>query len=67
MPHKAEENPGGARAIYYFYDEQNPLYALLLYGKNEQADLSPDQKRYVAAIAAAAKAEAKARKVTRKR
>jgi hypothetical protein len=54
---------GGVRAIYYFYDQQNPLYALLLYGKNEQSDLSPDQKRHVTAIAAAAKAEAKARKV----
>lgn len=53
---------GGVRAIYYFFDEQNPLYALLLYGKNEQGNLSPDQKKYVAAIAAAVKAEAKKRR-----
>jgi hypothetical protein len=50
---------GGMRVIYYFFDEQNPLYALLLYGKNEQGNLSPDQKKYVTAIAAAVKAEAK--------
>lgn len=53
---------GGVRVIYYFFNEQNPLYALLLYGKNEQGNLSPDQKKYVAAIAAAIKAEAKRRK-----
>jgi hypothetical protein len=50
---------GGMRVIYYFFDEQNPLYALLLYGKNEQGNLSPDQKKYVTAIAAAVKAEAR--------
>jgi len=53
---------GGVRAIYYFFDERNPIYAMLLYGKNEQADLSPDQKKYVTAVAAAAKTEAKARR-----
>jgi len=30
--------------IYYFYDEENPLYAIFLYGKNEQANLTPQQK-----------------------
>lgn len=57
---------GGVRVIYYFFDEQNPLYALLLYSKNEQANLSPDQKRAVASIAAAIKAEAKAKRTRRK-
>jgi hypothetical protein len=53
---------GGVRVIYYFFDEQNPLYAMLLYGKNEQGDMSPDQKKYVTAMAAAVKAEAKERR-----
>jgi hypothetical protein len=53
---------GGVRVIYYFYDEQNPVYAILLYGKNEQINLTPDQKRQVAACAATIKAAAKARK-----
>jgi len=52
---------GGVRAIYYFFDEENPLYAILLYGKNEQANLTPAQKREVAAFAATIKAAAKAR------
>jgi hypothetical protein len=53
---------GGVRVIYYFYDEENPLYAILLYGKNEQPDLTPKQKREVAALAATIKAAAKVRR-----
>jgi len=53
---------GGVRVIYYFFNERNPVYALLLYGKNEQANLSPDQKKVVTSIAAAVKMEAKAKR-----
>lgn len=56
---------GGGRVIYYFYDETNPLLALFLYGKNEQADLTPAEKKLATSLAAAMKAEAKARKGTR--
>jgi hypothetical protein len=56
---------GGIRAIYYFFDEQNPLYALLLYGKNEQGNLSPEQKKHVKAIAAAVKTEARKKRKSR--
>jgi hypothetical protein len=59
---KGKGKSGGVRAIYYFFDEQNPLYAMLLYGKNEQGNLSPGQKKYVTTIAAAVKAEAKAKR-----
>jgi hypothetical protein len=54
---------GGVRVIYYFYDEVNPLYAIFLYGKNEQADMTPTQKREVSAFAASIKAAAKARRI----
>jgi mRNA-degrading endonuclease RelE of RelBE toxin-antitoxin system len=47
---------GGVRVIYYFYDEDMPIYALLIYGKNERADLTADQRKSVAAFAAAIKA-----------
>jgi hypothetical protein len=36
---------GGARVIYYWYVEASRIYLLLLYAKNEQDDLSPEQKR----------------------
>ena len=54
---------GGVRVIYYFFDEENPIYAIFLYGKNEQANLSPEQKREVAGFAATIKAAAKVRRI----
>lgn len=36
---------GGVRVIYYYYTDALPLYALLVYAKNEQADLSPEQRK----------------------
>lgn len=35
---------GGARVIYYVYDETLPIYLLLAYAKNERDDLSSEQK-----------------------
>ena len=52
---------GGVRVIYYFYDEEMPIYALLIYAKNERADLTPDERRAVAAFAASIKATRKRR------
>ena len=49
---------GGVRAIYYFYDETTPLYAIFLYGKNEQTDLTPKQKKDVTEFAAVIKTAA---------
>ncbi len=46
---------GGARIIYYYLDETIPLYALLAYAKNDKADMTPDEKRIVSALAAAIK------------
>jgi len=56
---------GGVRVIYYFFDEANPVLALLLYGKNEQASLTPAEKKWATSLAAAMKAEAKARRMKR--
>lgn len=50
---------GGARIVYYYLDERIPLYALLAYAKSDQSDLTPDERRTVAALAAALKATAK--------
>lgn len=53
---------GGVRVIYYYYDDTLPLFALLVYAKNEQVDLTGDQRKAVTALAAAMKAEAKKRR-----
>jgi len=60
---KGKGKSGGVRVIYYFFDEENPLYAIFLYAKNEQANLTPRQKKEVAAFAAAIKAAAKVRRI----
>jgi len=36
---------GGARIIYYHLISRGQFYMLLIYGKNEQDDLSPEQMR----------------------
>lgn len=36
---------GGARVIYYYYDQSIPLFALDIYAKNEKANLSEADKR----------------------
>jgi hypothetical protein len=50
---------GGVRVIYYVMDEGKPLYALLIYGKGEQDNLTPEQKKAVRAFAEAIKAARK--------
>lgn len=60
---KGKGKSGGVRVIYYFFDEQNPLYAIFLYGKNEQSNLTPEQKKAVAGFAATLKAAAKVRRI----
>ena len=52
---KGKGKSGGVRVIYYFYDREMPIYALLIYGKNERADLTADERKSVAAFAAAIK------------
>jgi hypothetical protein len=36
---------GGYRMIYYFHDLDTPIYAVLVYGKGSQADLTSDQRK----------------------
>ena len=45
----------GARVIYFFGGEGMPIYALLAYSKSGKTDLTPGERRAVAALAAAIK------------
>ena len=56
---KGKGKSGGVRVIYYFYDRDMPIYALLIYGKNERADLTPEQRKSVASFADAIKSSRK--------
>ena len=53
---------GGARLIYFFGGEGMPIYALLAYSKSGKTDLTPGERRAVAALAAAIKLQARQRK-----
>ena len=35
---------GGVRIIYYYHNEEMPLYLLALFGKNEKANISMEEK-----------------------
>ena len=56
---KGRGKSGGFRVIYYVLSESQPILALLIYGKNEQGDLSPAQRKVVAALLAQIKQGAK--------
>ena len=46
---------GGARVIYFYHHPDAPLYLLLAYAKAQREDMTPDEKRAVAALATALK------------
>ena len=47
---KGRGKRGGARAIYYWAVNEHTLLMLFIFAKNEQDDLSEDQKRILAKI-----------------
>jgi len=49
----------GARVIYCYLDETMPIYALSAYARNAKADMTPDEKRAVSALAVVLKATLK--------
>lgn len=52
---------GGVRVIYFYYRPDCPLYLLLAYAKAQATDLTPDEKKTVAALAATIKSMANQR------
>jgi mRNA-degrading endonuclease RelE of RelBE toxin-antitoxin system len=41
---------GGSRVIYYVLDKGHPIVALLIYGKNEQANFTTAQRKVMASV-----------------
>lgn len=39
---------GGIRVIYYYHSEMMPLYLLAVFGKNEKANISTEEKQQLA-------------------
>ena len=61
VPASGRGKRGGARIVYHVLNERMPIYALLVYGKNERSDMSPEQRSAVSALAHAIKTQAKRR------
>lgn len=57
VPASGRGKRGGARVIYYVFDEDAPLYALLVYAKNQSTNLTVDEAKAVSAFAEAIKAQ----------
>ena len=53
---------GGARVIYYYLDDDFPIYALLAYPKNAKTDLTADEKKAARKLVVELKKVRKARK-----
>lgn len=52
---KGRGKRGGARVIYYYHSDAIPLFALLIYAKNEKADMTPAEKKVIAGLVEALK------------
>ena len=59
---KGKGKSGGVRVIYFFQTEATPLYALMIYAKNEKSDLSGEDRKAMRAIVEAIKANWKSRR-----
>ena len=50
---------GGVRAIYYYYDDRNPVLLFTVFGKNEKSDLTKKEKNTLYGIVQDIKKEMK--------
>ena len=50
---------GGGRVIYYFHNDQIPLFVLSIFAKNEKADLAPAELKALATKIRGIKQDAK--------
>jgi len=56
VPASGRGKRGGARVIYYVFNDDAPIYALLVYAKKQSVDLTRDEAKAVSAFAEAIKA-----------
>ncbi len=64
-PRRAKGKRGGLRIIYYFFEEDQQLWLVTLYDKNEEVDLTSEQKRMLCKVIEEEKeARAKVRRKT---
>ena len=47
---KGKGKRSGVRVIYYWVTEEDKIYMLMLYGKSDQADLTPEQAKILSKL-----------------
>ena len=52
----------GVRIIYYYYDQQAPVYLFTAFTKNEKENLTDEDKRHLAALTGLLKDEIKSKR-----
>ena len=52
---------GGARVIYFYFDDRNPIYLLYAYAKNRESNLSAAQRNALGKVVAMIKSEMRGR------
>lgn len=57
-PRRRKGRKGGLRIIYFYFESEQQIWMMTLYGKNEAADLTPSEKK---ALKAALDVELKVR------
>jgi len=58
---------GGLRVIYYYFEEDQQIWLMTIYGKNEAADLSPAEKKALKAAIEKETADRAAKRRARRR
>ena len=53
---------GGGRVVYYYFDDEAPIYALLAYPKSQKVDLTPAEAKAVSELAQAIKSAARTKR-----
>lgn len=61
VPASGRGKRSGARVIYYVFNEDAPIYALLVYAKNQNVGLTRDEAKAVSAFAEAIKAHSRSK------
>jgi mRNA-degrading endonuclease RelE of RelBE toxin-antitoxin system len=56
---KGKGKRGGARIIYYFYNDYSPVFLLSIYSKGKQEKLKPGEEKKLEKLAALLKEECK--------
>lgn len=47
---RGQGKSGGVRVIYYFHSQEMPLYLLALFGKNEKANITKEEKNILSKL-----------------